>query len=125
MTELTKAYLAARESGMSYREIAEMFGVSFQRVAQVCGKYNPHRFQFITETGCIYPNWRKWMNDNKVSRYELVRRMGLITSQTEFVNRMSDYMRGVSEPKKWFIDKLLEATGMTYEVLFYKGEEEE
>ena len=122
MTERAREFLAARDSGMTYKEIAIMFGVSRQRVHQVCGKYNPHRFQFITETGCIYPNWRKWMNDNKVSRYELVRRMGLIASQTNYVLTVSGYMNGEYEPKKWFIDKLLEVTGLKYEVLFYKGE---
>lgn len=124
MTELTRQYLAARDSGMTYEEIAIMFGVSKQRVHQVCGKYNPCRFQFISEKGCIYPNWRNWMNENKVSRYELARRMGLIDSQTNYVMTISAYMKGEWEPKKWFIDKLLEATGLKYEVLFDKEEQE-
>lgn len=117
MTELTRQYLAARDSGMTYEEIAIMFGVSRQRVHQVCGKYNPCRFQFISEKGCIYPNWRNWMNENKVSRYELARRMGLLSSQTSYVNAISGYMSGKCEPKMWFIDKLLEVTGLKYEVL--------
>ena len=122
MTELTRQYLAARDSGMTYEEIAIMFGVSRQRVHQVCGKYNPCRFQFISEKGCIYPNWRNWMNENKVSRYELERRMGLLSSQTSYVTAISGYMSGKLEPKMWFIDKLLEVTGLKYEVLFYKGD---
>lgn len=123
MTERTKAYIQARESGLSYREIGEMFGVSFQTVAQVCGKYQPRQFQFVTETGCVYPNLRKWMNENRVSRREVVRRMGLIDTNPGSVSLFGDYMRGKHDPPKRVIDKLLEVTGMTYEVLFYREEQ--
>lgn len=120
MTELTKKYLEARDSGMTYEQIAEMFGVSKQRVAQVCGKYSPRYWQYIHETGCIYPNLRKWMNENKVSKVELARRMGYVNSQAAASVALKNYMTGKATMTKPYIDKLLKATGMPYEVLFYR-----
>jgi transcriptional regulator with XRE-family HTH domain len=120
LTERTKKYLEARDSGMTYEQIAEMFGVSKQRVAQACGKYQPSKFQFITEKGCIYPNWRNWMNKNKVSKIELVRRMGYVNSPSAASVTLREYMTGKNDMRKSYIDKLLEVTGMSYEVLFYR-----
>lgn len=122
MTELTKKYLEARERGLTYAEIAEMFGVSKQRVAQTCGKHQPKHFQHITEKGCIYPNLRKWMNENKVSKYDLVRRMGFVNSQSAASVALREHMIGKIEMKKSYIDKLLKVTGLSYEVLFYQEE---
>ena len=107
-----------RDQGLKYREIAERFGVSVQYVSMVCASYAPERFQVI-DGNCVYPNLRKWMNDNKVSRSELLRRMG-ITVHPNNSGRLSSYMRGQCEPRKDFIDKMLKATGMTYEKLFYR-----
>lgn len=118
MTELTKKYLEARDSGMTYEQIAEMFGVSKQRVAQVCGKYNPRYWQYIHETGCIYPNLRKWMNENKVSKVELARRMDYVNSPAAASVALKNYMTGKAVMTKAYIDKLLKATGMSYEALF-------
>lgn len=112
-----------RDAGMTYREIGEKHGVSYQYVSQVCSKYNPYRFKFITKTGCIYPNWRRWMNDEKCSRGELLRRMNLV-SESENYRRLGDYMRGVTSPRKPYIDKLLQATGMTYEKLFAEEDDD-
>lgn len=124
MTDLTKKYLDARDSGLTYAQIAEMFGVSKQRVAQTCGKCQPRHFQYITEKGCIYPNLRKWMNENKVSKYELVRRMGYVNSQSAASVALREHMIGRTEMKKSYIDKLLKVTGLSYEVLFYQEEQQ-
>ena len=106
-----------REQGLKHREIAEKFGCSRQYVAMVCGKCDPAYFSPIGDD-CIYPNLRKWMNENKVSRKEFIRRMGL----AEFGGnheRFSKCLRGESHPRKPYIDKMLEVTGLTYETLFY------
>ena len=124
MSERTRKYLEARASGLKYKEIADMFGVSLQAVQQVCGQYNPRQFQYITEAGCVYPNLRKWMNENKVSRKEVIRRMGFADGNPQNANTFGEYMRGRCDPPKRVIDKLLEVTGLTYEVLFDKGEQE-
>ena len=105
-----------REQGLKHREIAEVFGVSRQYVADVCGKCDPAHFIPIGED-CIYPNLRKWMNENKIPRKEFVKRMGL-THNSSNIERLGKCIRGEYQPPKPYIDKMLEVTGMTYETLF-------
>ena len=111
------AMLADREAGMTYRQIAEKHGVSFQYVSIVCSKYSSKHFQYVPETGCIYPNLRRWVNENKVSKFEMLRRMGE-TVGAENSTRLRRLMKGEYLPRKDCIDKLLKVTGMSYEMLF-------
>ena len=108
-----------REQGITCQEIADMFGVSRQRVHQVCGKTHPGYFRPIGDE-CIYPNLRKWMNENKVSRKEFLQRMGL-SPYSENQAQFGRYVRGECQPKKPYIDKMLAVTGLTYETLFEEG----
>lgn len=110
-------YRAERDKGLSYREIAEKYGVTYQNVAIACGKHNPSRFRYHKENGVIYPNVRQWMNDNKISIAEALRRMGFSTS-TNNSNMLSCVLRGKHNPRKEMIDKLIGLTGLTYEKLF-------
>jgi len=110
--------IADRDAGMKYREIAEKYGVSHQYVAQLCGKSNPRYFKIVGER-CIYPNLRKWMNDNKVSYNELLRRMGQ-TPYPEMCSKLSTWTSGKNDPPKVWIDRMIAATGLPYEVLFAK-----
>lgn len=109
--------LEDREAGMTYKEIAEKHGVSRQYVAVVVGKYDPAHFRFISEKGCVYPNLRRWMNENRVSATDLLRRMHL-EPLSENASRLKNVMRGHGNPRKDYIDRLIEATGMKYEKLF-------
>jgi transcriptional regulator with XRE-family HTH domain len=109
-----------RDAGMTYKQIAEKHGCSVQYVGRVVGKYNPKNFHAVTETGCIYPNLIKWMNDNKISASELVRRMYL-EPLPDNINRLRNVMRGHSNPRKDYIDRMMAATGMTYQKLFKEG----
>lgn len=61
-----------RNAGMTYTKIAEKHGVSRSYVGQVCAQSNPSQFRVIKEDSCIYPNWRKCMNDERCSRSELL-----------------------------------------------------
>ena len=106
-----------RDQGLKHKEIAEKFGVSRQYAAMVCGRCDPKYFIPIGED-CIYPNLRKWMNENKVSRKEFLRRMGLTPHNSNY-ERFSSYITGNNHARKPYIDKMLEVTGMTYETLFY------
>lgn len=113
----TDLYRAERDNGLTYKQIAEKYGVSIQRVGQACGKENPKHFRMIQDN-CIYPNLRNWMNDNKVSRKALAQRMGFVGYEsTQY--KIGQYMKGENDPPKKVIDKLIEVTGMTYEELFY------
>lgn len=109
-----------RDAGMTYKEIAEKHGCSVQYVGRVVSKYNPKNFHVITETGCIYPNLRKWMNDNKISAAELLKMM-YYEPHPESVERLRNVMRGVGNPRKDYIDRMMAATGMTYQKLFKEG----
>lgn len=110
--------LADREAGMTYAQIAKKNGVSYQYVGQLCGKYNPHQFRVHGENH-VYINLRNWMNENKISNKELVRRMNMIPyGRTDAT--VHDWLVGRTDPPKWAIDKLIEVTGMPYEVLFKK-----
>ena len=106
-----------RDQGLKHREIAEKFGCSRQYAAMVCGKCDPAYFVPIGEE-CVYPNLRKWMNEHKISRKEFLRRMD-ITAHTSNYARLNGCIRGEYQPRKPYIDKMLEITGMTYETLFY------
>ena len=106
-----------RQQGLKYREIAEICGVSRQYVSSVCGYGAPSYFRHIGEK-CVYPNLSLWMNKHKVSKREFLRRMGLTAHSNNYA-RLDSYMRGDTQPRKQYIDKMLEVTGLTYEELFY------
>lgn len=110
-------YIAARAEGKTYKEIAQMYGVSYQAVQQSCARHTPHLFKPYNDKQVVYAGLRNWMNSNKISRAELIRRMGLIPHGTEMA-RCGDYLRGDVDLKKKTIDKLLEVTGLTYEDAF-------
>ena len=121
MKKKFEIYREERSKGLTYREIAAKYGVSRQVVAQACGRYQPARFQYVTETGCVYVNLRNWMNANKVNKSELLRRMGLETLPVN-IARWSSYLSGRVDPPKKCIDMLIAATGLSYEELFYMEE---
>lgn len=123
VSDRTKQMVMDREAGMKIKDIAAKHGVSFQRVQSVVGRYSPTHFQYVETSGCIYPNLRRWMNDNKVSRSELLRRMGF-EAYPENSRRLLAFMTGKYTVRKPYIDRLLRATGMTYETLFYTEKQE-
>lgn len=110
-------YRSEREKGKTYREIAEMYGVSFQAVACACGKQKDYQFRAWTKERCIYPNLRNWLNENKISCKEFVRRMGQVPSGGSDYS-FRNYLSGEAYPQKRTIDKMLEVTGLTYEQLW-------
>ena len=107
---------ALREQGFTHRQIAEALDVSRQRAAQMCGKQDSAYFQPVGDN-CPYKNLREWMNKNKVSRSEFLRRMGMTTDSNN-VARFSNVLRGEHQPRKDYIERMLLVTGMTFEELF-------
>ena len=116
-------YRQERAKGLTYREIAKKYGVTYQAVAQACGKHQPNRFRFWTKDMCIYPNVRKWLNENKITYRELQRRLGWEICSANYIY-IGDWLRGKTYPRKKVIDKLLSATGLTYEKFFETEEKE-
>lgn len=110
--------LEDRAAGMTYKEIGEKYGISRQRVCEICKGRTPKNFHYVTDEGCVYPNLRAWMNENLVSRSEFIRR-----SKFEFCPgntlKFSAIMRGeITDVRKNWIDEMLRITGMSYEMLF-------
>lgn len=102
---------------MTYREIAAKHGVSYQNVAQACAKMRKDYFKPYSPEDVVYPKLRRWLNENRVSRAELLRRMQFGWGYS-YQARVSLWFRGESFPQKETIDKILEVTGLTYEELF-------
>ena len=118
-------YLELRAQGKTCREIAELYGVTTQAVSQVIAQNGTGiGFRAFNETACIYPNLRRWLNENKVSRQQLARLIGLVSYHYS-ANRVAGWLKGETDPPKWAIDKLLQLTGLTYEKLFHQEKTEE
>jgi transcriptional regulator with XRE-family HTH domain len=107
--------------GYTVKEIAEKLGVSKTRIYQITYSKLLRSFKEITPEMNIYPNWRKWMNENSVSIRLHCELMGLDLNSTNY-NNVHGWMRGRCYPSKKNIDRILEATGLTYEQLFYQEE---
>ena len=118
MTEKREIANHLRDQGYTLEQIGLLLDISRARAGQLVAQQG--RFQAVTEKGCIYVNLRAWMNKNRVSRAEFIRRMGY-TNSPDTVTRFSTYLRGEHQPKKNFIDKMLDVTGMTYEEMFKIG----
>ena len=111
-------YASMREKGMTYREIAEECGCSYQNVAMALARRNVARFRCFTEKGCVYPALRKWLNDNRICVDELLRRIYGHNTGGHTRSRWGEILRGRAELRKQDIDSLIRVTGMTYEELF-------
>lgn len=111
-------YKAARDAGETYDAIARRFGVSRQAVWSVLHKERKP-WQNITQSECIYPNLRGWMNDNRVSVPELSER---VTGDRDNGASVRKWIAGDMNPNKKNIDKLLAVTRLTYEQLWEKGD---
>ncbi len=112
--ERKKQMIRLNQDGASYQQIADEFGISKQRVAQIIGGTKEHLFRFFSKERCIYSGLRKWLNDNKVSVCELTRRL-YGNSNGKSVIRTREKLKGKTELTKTYIDKLLKITGLTYE----------
>lgn len=110
-------YRAEREKGLTYAEIARKYGISQQAVCQACGKFSQGHFKPYTEEEVVYPNLRRWLNENRMTRSEFIRRLDRVIGGHAH-DALSRWFRGVNDPQKKTIDKMLEITGLTYEELF-------
>ena len=110
-------YIAARDMGMTHAEIAKKYGVSRQTVSQACARHCPGHFKPYTADEVVYPNLRRWLNENKVGRSEFARRLGNVSTGTSY-QLVCDWFRGKNYPIKKSIDKILSVTGLTYEELW-------
>lgn len=107
--------------GINFSEIARIVGCTRQYVTQVVRdsgtQYTDYRR--LTDDVCIYPNFRKWWNDNRMTYRKFFDLMGIIYHDTN-IGRLHTYISGKGNPRKSYIDLMIAATGIPYETLFYK-----
>lgn len=112
-----ETYRKERELGMTYEEIARKHGVTKQYIHQVVAAGGGKGMRVVREKDCIYPAWRRWMNEHMMTKSALLRQMGMYPAG-ENIRKLSGYMVGRGTVRKDYIDKLLQVTGMRYEDLF-------
>lgn len=111
--------ISLSDEGYNYSEIARLVGVSRQYVTQVLGSRGVglSDFRKIYEDQCIYPEFRKWWNENRMTYHKFFALMGMAYHQGN-LNRFNMYIKGKGDPRKEYIDKMIAATGIPYERLF-------
>ena len=101
-------------------EIGESFGISKQRVEQIIkATKTENRLSRIffpyNSTDIIYDGIRLWMNQNKVSKANLV---GLMKDRSYSASYLSSVLRGTITANKPLIDEFLRITKLPYDFCF-------
>lgn len=106
-----------RLDGVPIRKIAEKYGVSYQYIHQLFpGIRKDYREKYKS---CIYPNIVKFLHENSMSLNELAKRCNLSGVG------LQDFLSGRNGGSKKTVDKILKATGMTYEEAFAEDAQDE
>lgn len=115
----TEQYIALREAGHTFQEIADMYGCSRQNVAAFVSKQNKTIFRGITREQVVFDGLRDWMNKNKVSVRELYRQMhGGKNAVGNSAEHFSKKLRRKHDFRMGDIDTIIAITGLNYETLF-------
>ena len=106
------------EEGYTLQELGKEFGVSDERIRQVIGGSTNLRNRTLkSHQYSIYPNIDKWMHDHNMTYLRFAIEMGF-GGNTETAKRLANCLSGRNEFNKTAIDRLLKATGFTYEEAF-------
>lgn len=115
--------VAMRQEGKTLQQIADEFGVTRQLVYNIVGGSTDRAHcYYVTEDQCIYPNIRKYINDRGISVTGFTR-MVYGTYSTKMYTTLRRVLLG-SNCTKYIIDKILQTTGLPYEVAFSEEEVE-
>lgn len=110
--EIIKALL---EKGFTYQAVGDFLGVSRQRVHQIVNNNVSNRVSLGKKT--IYPNLLLWSIDNKCNRERFLSIMGEQVSDANKA-KLKRILSGKQMPTKDYIDKMIQATGLSCESLF-------
>lgn len=102
-----------RLDGASLQEIGDEFGVTREYIRQIIQEPERRARPRGELCGCIYPNIKAWAIRNR-HPYSHIARLCGYSNTTVVWNALT----GRSNPTKKVIDKILDATGMTYEEAF-------
>jgi transcriptional regulator with XRE-family HTH domain len=112
-----------KSKGYSNVDIVKMAGVSISYVYRLCGRNGHRKYRPLTEKDCIYLYWRDWLNERRLSKAEFLRMMEDAGTSVSYVT-LSAWMKGTIQPSKKNIDILLNVTGLFYEDLFYREDDD-
>lgn len=99
-----------RLEGATLQECADKFGVSKECIINTIP--NVGRGKQTYGESCVYPGLKKWMAENKCTSKELASRCAMTASH------MSNILTNKRGIKKLTIDRILDATGLSYEEAF-------
>lgn len=108
--------------GMNYSEIGKKFGISRQRVYQLIGGSYRNNFRAIKPEACVYVEIRKFLNENHISINKFTR-MVFGCYENRYRKNLCNLLKG-EDGFKSVIDKVLVATGLTYEQAFKRSDAE-
>lgn len=109
---------AMRIDGFTFREIAAKMGVSFQYVQACLQRSISFESQKARLSArIVYPNILKYMRDHKMNLSSFADAVGLTHGSVSRILEGGNLSRTS-------IDKILKATGMTYEEAFWREENE-
>lgn len=104
------------KEGKPILHISREFGIPRWKVYDIILESGQKHFRPIMPGRCIYVNLRNWMNENRVSRDELIRRIGLEVNESTR-NKVKNFMTGRVYPSTYEISLYMEASGLPYEEL--------
>lgn len=99
-------------NGSTYQEISDKFGVTRQRIQQLIPGVSTKRKAAINS--CVYKGISRWMQEKRYGYNDLAK-MASISYQNLYM-----MMTGKTSLSKRSIDKILDATSLTYEEAFQK-----
>ena len=103
-----------RLEGMTLQSIADKFGVTREYIRQITPLAGPsHR------TGYAFPNIAKWLHTEGIYNYEFADMLG-VSGAT-----LGSWLLGKTEPSLYAIRKIIEVTGMPFEVAFAVEEKQD
>ena len=111
--EKRRGLVSLREGGMSLQQLSERYGVPVSYARHVI--YNPPTRK--TYKRVIYPNIRAWLLEQQISIQEFCGLIGV----TPGCFRL--WFTNGENPSKYYIDKILAVTGLTYEEAFYREDQ--
>lgn len=114
-------YAALRAQGMTYQQIADRYGCSYQNIAQALAGSMCSRFRPISQERVVFDGLRGWMNENRCGTMELLKRVHGKYVNGSTGSAFREKLRGNTEFKKSDIDAIIRVTGRTYEELFSRG----
>ena len=107
-----------RIDGCTFQEIADKMGISKQYVHAELKRCLSRNSDCVLRKKCVYPNISKYILGNKLTISSFVSNIGMNYDSALKI------LKGISKPSQTSIEKILKATGMTYEEAFWREENE-